>query len=439
MDSGKIAIIGGGSPYVPGILSSFAQSGDQIQGYEISLMDISPDRLPLMEELGRRIVEKSKADLKITSTTEVKSSLEGSSFVLTNFRPGGLEGLRMDEEIPERYGILGQETCGPGGTFYALRSVPQVVELCKHMEDVCPDAWLINYTNPVQFVADAVRRETGIKCLSICDGGGNGLPGHFSHLLGVEREEITTRAAGTNHPANWLLEFKVGDEDGYPLIDEALVPYIPTQEDRRRRIYEFARHFLRSYGVYPANPGYLYPYYNHDEALADYRAGGHSALRGFMRDLPGLWRDFEEMARGEKPVFMDPNLHHTSAGHGDLAVDIIVTMATGDAGEFHVNIPNEGSVSNIPSGSIIETPALIHGRSYKPIPVGDIPRGTLAITLSMINWEELTVEAALKGDGDMVLQALLAHPRWPLPIKTAQSLCDEMLAAHSEFLPQFGG
>jgi 6-phospho-beta-glucosidase len=117
------------------------------------------------------MVEEAEANLVVTSTTELVQALGGATFVLTNFRPGGLEGLRLDEVIPSKYGVIGQETTGPGGAFFALRSIPQVLHLCQCMEDVCPQAWMINYVNPTNFVADAVRRESDVKCVAICDGG----------------------------------------------------------------------------------------------------------------------------------------------------------------------------------------------------------------------------------------------------------------------------
>ena len=125
MAAEKIAIIGGGSPYVPGILFSLANAGDALPGSEIALMDIDPARLPMMTAIGQRMVADAGSDLRITDTTDLSEALDDATFVLTNFRPGGLEGLRLDEAIPDRYGVLGQETTGPGGTSFALRSIPR--------------------------------------------------------------------------------------------------------------------------------------------------------------------------------------------------------------------------------------------------------------------------------------------------------------------------
>jgi len=431
----KIAIIGGGSAYVPGILYSITHSGEAFAGSEISLMDIDPSRLPMMEKLGRRIVTDAGADLKIKSTIDLRESLDDSTFVLTNFRPGGIEGLRLDEEIPVKYGILGQETSGPGGTFFALRSIPQVLSLCESMEDTCPDAWLINYTNPTNFVADAVHRRSKVKCAAICDGGGNGLYYWLTEAFNMKLGEVRPRCAGTNHPTNWLMELQVKGEDGYPLLRK-LVKGRLQSEGGESRLAEFEDEIMETYGLYPVNPGYLYPYFNHDDALAHHKAG-HSLYQMFVKDLPIHWKRFEAMASGEAPILMDPKMHHTAVGHGDIATQLIMSIVTNDQREFHLNVPNEGSITNLPSESIVEVPALVDGSGIRPLCMGTLPKGALGLTQAIINWEELTVDAALEGDRGLVLQALLAHPKWPITLDKAERLCDEMFKAHAKYLPQF--
>jgi len=378
MPEEKIAIIGGASPYVPGILYSFARS-EVLSGSEIVLMDVDPSRLPTMAGLGQRMVAEVGANLALTSTTDLTQALEGATFVLTNFRPGGLEGLRLDEEIPAKYDILGQETTGPGGTFFALRSIPQVLDLCRRMEDVCPEAY------------------------------------HHS----------------------WLIELRIGDEDGYPLLLERLRQ--PKRKGRSfsQKVHDFGIWMLERYGVWPANLGYLYPYFHHDDALADYRAG-HSIYHMFMADLPEHWPNFEAMSRGEIPIHMDLSKHHTDVGHGDLAVRVIAAIAGDETQEFHVNVPNEGAITNLPAGAIVEVPALVDAGGVTPLCMGQLPKGVLGLTQSLIAWEELTVDAALSGDRDLVLQAVLAHP-WVRSAAQAEAVCDEMFDAHAAYLPQFFG
>jgi len=425
MSEERIAIIGGGSAYVPGILYSLANSGERLSGSEIVLMDIDASRLPVMTQLGQRMVEGASANLVVKSTTDLSEALDGASFVLANFRPGGLEGLRLDETIPNKYDILGQETTGPGGTFFALRSVPQVLDVCKAMEAVCPDAWMVNYVNPTNFVADAVRRESGVRWIAICDGGGNSMGYWPPERFGVKQDEVRARAAGVNHHS-WLIELRVGGRDGYPLLREH-----PGESERG----DFAMWALDKYGVFPANADYLYPYFNYAEALADFRAGD-SLYSMFKADLAEHWKNFEAMAKGEIPIHMDANKHHTDVAHGDLAVQMMLAIAGNETKEFHVNVPNEGAVTNLPTGAIVEVPGLVDASGVRPLCMGELPKGVLGLTQTLIAWQELSVDAALSGDRNLVVQALLAHP-WLRSTEQAERLCDEMLAAHAAYLPQF--
>jgi 6-phospho-beta-glucosidase len=173
----KIAIIGGGSAYVPGILDALVRVKEPLRQSEIALMDITTPGMAVMAGLGKRMIAEAGADLELTRTTDLAEALKGADFVVSNFRAGGFKGALLDYTIPDKYDLIGQETTGPGGTFFALRSVPQMLALCAAMEKNCPDAWLINYVNPTNFVADAIRRKSRIKCIAICDGGGNHLAG----------------------------------------------------------------------------------------------------------------------------------------------------------------------------------------------------------------------------------------------------------------------
>jgi 6-phospho-beta-glucosidase len=436
MPAEKIAIIGGGSAYVPGVLAAFTTTADALAGSEIALMDIDPTRLPTMTAIGRRMVAESGAPLTISSTTRLEEALRGATFVLTNFRPGGLEGLRLDEAIPDRAGVLGQETTGPGGTAFALRSVPQVLDLCRQMEAVCPDAWLINYTNPANFVADAIRRRSPIRFVSLCDGGGNGLRYAMPELLELDRDEVRVRAIGINHHT-WVVELRIGRKDGYPRLRDFARRFEnpPAGADRRTRFKAFGAWMLDRYGVWPGNESYLYPYFHYQEALADFHAG-HSLYQLFMTDLPEHWRRFEAMAGGSAPIHLDSAMHHTNVGHGDIAVQVMVAIATNETQEFHVNVPNEGAIANLPRGAIVEVPALVDASGVRPLCMGELPKGVVGLTRALLAWQELSVDATLTGDRDLVVQALLAHP-WIDSVSVAERLCDELLAAHAPYLPQF--
>ena len=434
MPNEKIVIVGGGSAYVPGILYSLANSAKALGDAEIALMDIDPSRLPLMTALGQRMVAEAGSDLTITSTTDLNESLTGATFVLTNFRPGGLDGLRLDEAIPDRYGVLGQETTGPGGTSFALRSVPQVLDLCSAMEETCPDAWLINYTNPANFVADAIRRRSTIKSVSLCDGGGNGLRYEMPEMLGVPQHEVRVRAAGINHHT-WLMELRVGGEDGYPLLYGLGERQDPDLTERQKQLLAFCTWMLDRFGVWPANSSYLYPYFNYDEALAEFR-NGRSLYQLFMNDLPVHWPRFEAMADGSAPIELDTSMHHTDVGHGDIAVQVMLAIATNTPQEYHVNTANHGAIANLPADAIVEVPAIIDGSGVRTLSMGNLPEAVAAFTQELIAWQERSVDAALSGERNLVVQAIMTHP-FVRSTSVADHLADDLLAAHAAFLPQF--
>ena len=434
MPNEKIVIVGGGSAYVPGILYSLANSAKALGASEIALMDIDPSRLPLMTALGQRMVAEAGSDLTITSTTDLDESLTSATFILTNFRPGGLDGLRLDEAIPDRYGVLGQETTGPGGTSFALRSVPQVLDLCSAMEETCPDAWLINYTNPANFVADAIRRRSTIKSVSLCDGGGNGLRYEMPDLLGVPQHDVRVRAAGINHHT-WLIELRVGNEDGYPLLYELGARQDSHLTERQQRHLAFCTWMLDRFGVWPGNASYLYPYFNYDEALAEFR-NGRSLYQLFMNDLPVHWGRFQAMADGSAPIELDTSMHHTDVGHGDIAVQVMLAISTNTPQEYHVNTANHGAIANLPADAIVEVPAIIDGSGVRTLSVGNLPESVAGFTQELIAWQERSVDAALSGDRNLVVQAIMTHP-FVHSTSVADRLADDLLAAHAAFLPQF--
>ena len=421
----KIAIIGGGSAYVPGILHAIVRAEEALGRSEIALMDIAAPNMAVIAQLGKRMIAEAGVDLKLSSTTDLKRALEGADFVLSNFRAGGFEAARQDYAIPDKYDLIGQETTGPGGTFFALRSIPQMLDLCAAIEKHCPDAWLINYVNPTNFIADAIRRRSAIKYIAVCDGGGNHLAMEFSEILGVPKEAVRVVAPGVNHHT-WVKEVTVDGRDAYPLVRKYFA------ENRKA---DFATWAMDRLGVFPAISGYLYQYFDYPQALADSRRAD-SIFNRFMEELSQQWVSFKAMANGTIPVRLDETKHHTNTTHGDIAVNLMVCICTNQPKEFHVNTPNIGAITNLPAGAIVEVPALVDAGGVKPLCVGEMPRSVLGLTQALLNWQELTVDAALFGKRDLVVRALIAHP-WLHSRKVAEKLCDEMLAVHAAFLPQF--
>lgn len=434
MSEEKIAIIGGGSAYVPGIVYCLIEAADQLAGSEIVLMDIDPGNLPLMRKLAERMANESGANIRISTSLTLEEALPDATFVLTNFRPGGLESLRLDQEIPLKYGVIGQETCGPGGTFFALRSIPQVLDLCRAMETHCPDAWLINYVNPANFVQDAITRLSSIRSVSICDGGGNALRYALPRLLELEPGTVRPRAAGINHHT-WLMGLRTKTQNGYPLLKERLEHPCLSDDFWHEELLRFGQDMIQHLGLFPANGHYLFRYFHYQRALEAARAD-MTLYHMFLHDLPIHWDRFRKMAEGTAPIRMDPAMHHTEVGHGDIAVSLLLAIATNTTTEFHVNIPNRGAISNLPADAIVEVPALVDSAGVRPLCMGDLPACVHGFTQQLLTWQQLSVDAALSGNRETLLQALWVHP-WVNSLDTALRIRDELLEAHAAFLPQF--
>ena len=438
----KIAIIGGGSPFTPGYIDSIIREISVFSGSEICLMDIDPSRLPVLANIGAKMIKEKDVNLKITRTTKKDVALKDATFILTTFRVGGVQHLRYDFEIPTKYGIFGEETAGPGGTFMAQCTIPVMLDYCNTMEKLCPDAWVVNYVNPTNFVADAVRRVTDIKIISLGDGAIWLWSEVLPSILRVPREDIKVRTGGLNHNT-WLLQLLIKGKDGYPLLRKRAEELLETgnksavpkgwgcapyhAEDWSDPL--FGLKLLKIYGCLPVTPGHGLMYWVHDELMAS-RSQEWKFLPEFEEEIDRRFRNFELIADGKKP------LEKFGSGHGDLAIQVMANIAGSRGEEIIVNVPNKGAIWNLPSEAIVEVPAVVDGSGAKPLCVGSVPKSILGLILHLLNWQELTVDAALSGDKNVLLQALLACP-YVHSLKAADKILEELLAAHAPYMPQF--
>ncbi|OGF48028.1 MAG: hypothetical protein A2452_04555 [Candidatus Firestonebacteria bacterium RIFOXYC2_FULL_39_67] len=244
----KLAIIGGGSVYTVSMLNTLVKYKDDFKGSTIMLYDVNKENLKPMADFGRIVMRDMKVPFKVEDTMDLKKALDGADFVLTTFRTGGLDGRYLDETVPLKYGILGQETTGVGGMFMAFRCIPEIVKLVKQMEKSCPDAWLINYANPTNFVCDAARRIAPVKTLGLCDGV-FGVKWYIAKLLGLpveESREIKTYVEGVNH-CTWTLKMFYKGKDIYAGLDKLIKKADKSKMDDMQ---QFACRLLDYSGVY---------------------------------------------------------------------------------------------------------------------------------------------------------------------------------------------
>ncbi|MBN1316915.1 MAG: hypothetical protein JXA42_15655 [Anaerolineales bacterium] len=449
MKNPKLVIIGGGSMYSAGLLEAIIAWADgPMKGAQITLMDIDANALDRMQRYAEHLLRVTGADLGINSTTERRKALLGADFVLTTFRVGGFDTLAQDEEIPLRFDMLGQETTGIGGMFMALRTIPVMLEICRDIEEICPHAWLINYTNPTNFVADAVRRRSQVRCISLCDNYVQVVP-KLSLLLGADEKEITFQSAGVNH-LTWILDLRVGGEPGYPRLRRRLAEVDIEELCKPNPSFDLSRFFkpfvdnyylpwaiglLNIFGYFPCESSYHRYYYAHDDVVKEMQKSTYVSLNRHYKWQMGWF--FEKMERViTSGLPFSPETRLGFYGHGDLAIDVIVAIATNARREFIVNIPNRGAIANLPYESIVEIPVLIDKEGAHPFCLGNYPRELLGLIQAQILHQELVVDAALSGDREKALIALLANPL-VRTVERAKQALNAMFEAQGDLLPQF--
>lgn len=461
MSRPRIVVVGGGSQFSIGLCESLIDyARDDLAGSDVVLLDIKPDHLSIVEGFASRLAEAAGADMRFTATTDRREAFAGADYILTTFRPGSHAQLIEDETIPPKHGLQGNETVGIGGIFMACRVAPVMEAICADAQELCPDAWIINYTNPTQFVADIVRRVSDVRMISLCDGFLD-IPTDLSYFLGVDPDDIHFRVAGTNH-AMWVTELRIGDRDGYELLRERLdqvsddelesmmAPPSPIRmfdlDFEYDQIYkQFIEHYsfpfsvklFKLFGLLPG-PRYYWRYLLDQDAIIEaQRAGGYVTMGGFYTKHlePRMFDDIEErLARSTREL--STTRREGGGGHGDLAVRVISSMINDTGEDFVVNVPNRGAVSNLPYDAILELTARVDATGPHPYAVGELPEPLVGLQQSLVRSQQLAVTAALSGRRDDLLRAIVAHPLVN-SLAAAEACMDELLDLQAEWLPQF--
>ena len=430
----KIAVIGGGSAYAAGIVNTLTEEKEVFAGAKIVLEDLKPKQMGTIKALGENLARVRGADVTFRTTLDLDEALDGADYVITCFRIGGYEALNLDVAIPMKYDMYGDETAGPGGIFFALRTVPVAVDIAKRMERLCPKAYLINYANPTAFVADAVRRTSKIEELSLCNGY-LGVAHLVNQFLGLPSEDVVAITAGVNH-FTWVLKAYVKGKDVSRELAKAI-----AADDQKKAPWNWQRviETVKTYGLVPVTGGHMLDYLYRSEVAAHEKEVGHWGL-GKPREDSAAWKHYEALAKSDTPAFdmTIPGIPHLVGSVSDLAVAVIAAIA-GDRREVvAINLPNTGQIANMPRGLIVEGPALVGAFGAIPLAVGDLPESVLPMTEMLARATKLTVDAALTGDKARLLEALMSDPIVD-SIGKAKPMMEEMLAAQAKWLPQFGG
>ena len=431
----KIVTIGGGSSYTPELVEGFILRHGHLPVRELWLVDIEAGRekLEIVWNLARRMVEKAGLDMEIHLSYDRREALPGADFVTTQMRIGLLDARIKDERIPLSFGMLGQETNGAGGMFKALRTIPVILDIVKDIQELCPDAWLLNFTNPAAMVTEAISRYTDYKrAIGLCNLP-VGLIAAFANLLKVDPKRVSMEIQGSNHFVYATDVFV----DGESVFEKMLNEYIANEaNETMTNIHgiEFSSDFIRGLGAIPCS--YHNYYYHYNEQLADqleaFKTGTVRAqfVKNVEDELFELYKD-ENLAVKPKQLEL-----RGGALYSDAACNLIDSIYNNKGDLQYVDVPNNGTVSSLPNDAVIETACIITKNGPKPIALGEF-RPEINGQIQMIKtFERLVVEAAVTGSRAKAITALNLNPLIPSD-DLANKVFDALLEAHQEYLPQF--
>lgn len=423
----KIAYIGGGSTRAPGTLAAFIQRGADFAGSEIVLIDLEPERLEMVQTIATKMARASGIDLKISTTTDRRAGLTDCDAVLSSFRPGGFEARRLDERIPLSQGVIGQETQGAGGFFMALRSIQVMRGIVADMEAVCPKARLFNYTNPVNIVSQAVTLHSSIETVSLCEGP-LVFPSELVRGVGLDPALLDTVMIGLNH-ASWTVRHQYDGNDLMPVLERVL------EENRQspKLPLDLRRWLELSVTMGSIGASYMKYYYFRDEVLAELIAKPTTRAEDILREVPDYWTHYCEQAKIEHPV-LDPARSRGGLFELELAVDVMAAVFNDRREVWSVNVPNRGAIPGFDDRLVVEVPGYCDRHGVTPLTQPALPRQVMGLTQMLAEYQWLTAEAAWGGSRRDAVRALASNPL-VLSLSRAESLYDEMSAAHRAHLP----
>ena len=415
----RIAVVGGGSTYTPELVDGLGRLYDVLPVEELVLVDPASDRLELVGGLGRRILARLGHPARLTTTTDLEPALDGIDAVLLQLRVGGQAARLEDETWPLECGCVGQETTGAGGLAKALRTVPVVLDIAERVRTAAPDAWIIDFTNPVGIVTRALLQE-GHRAVGLCNVA-IGFQRRFADWLDVAPERVQLDHVGLNH----LTWERAATVDGVDRLPELLAGHGPEVAES----LELPVELLRVLGVVPSY--YLRYFYAHDEVVAEQRSTGSRAARvaEIERDLLAMYAD---PALDEKPALL---AERGGAYYSEAAVQLAASLLGRPEAPTTqvVNLRNDGTMSFLPDDAVIEVPATVDRsgvRALAPAPLAPLYAGLVAAVTS---YEHLALDAALRGGYDRVFQALLAHPLVG-QADIAHGLADRLIAHNRDHL-----
>jgi alpha-galactosidase len=435
----KIAFIGAGSLEFTRKLARDILTFPLLQNATLALMDIDAERLDFAQKSVQRIIELGDYPARVEATLERAEALKDADVVLVTILAGGIEVWRHDLEIPKQYGVdinIG-DTRGPSGIFRALRTIPVMLDIARDMERYCPDAVMLNYTNPMVMLCRALQRETNIRLVGLCHSV-QGTAEMLARWIGAPMAEITYTCAGINHMA-WYLKFDRQGQNAYPLIRQAITdnPEIYNEEIVRNEMFlhldyyptESSGHHSEYNPWFRKRPDlierYCWPGTGWNPGEYAYSIKSYEQREHTWRDTVKAW-------------FASANPISLERGH-EYAAYIINALLGGEPFEFNGNVANTNLVTNLPQDACVEVPIWASRKGLSPVYVGALPSQCALLTQLSSSIEEMAVEAALTGDPRLVFQAIAHDPLTAAVLSLAEirQMVNEMFQQNRDYLPQF--
>lgn len=429
----KIVTIGGGSSYTPELVEGFIKRCKELPVKELWLVDIEEgkNKLEIVGNLAKRMVKKAGIDMEIHLTLDRREALKDADFVTTQLRVGLLEARIKDESIPLSHGVIGQETNGAGGLFKALRTVPVVLGIIKDVEELCPNAWIINFTNPTGVITEAVFRYTDFKnYIGLCNvpiGMRNGI----AKLFEVENERIQMDFAGLNHMVYGLNVAL----DGEDVTDEAIDKFVHSKLTMQNiKAIEFNADFVKNLGLVPC-PYHRYYYKTKEMLEEELNEFAKGKARGQV--VKELEDQLFELYKDENLDIKPPQLEKRGgAYYSDAACNLISSIYNDKRDIQVVNTINNGAIRNFKDNQAVEVSSVITKNGPKPLSIGYLPDAVDGLVSQIKSFEMLAAKAAVYGDYNAAYLALCINPLIPSD-DLAKTILDEMMEAHKDYLPQF--
>jgi 6-phospho-beta-glucosidase len=428
----KIAVIGGGSSYTPEIIEGFIKRYDELPAKDLYLVDIEEgkEKLEIVGNLAKRMVEEAEVDMNIHLTLDRREAIKDADFVTTQFRVGLLDARIRDEKIPLKYNCIGQETTGAGGLAKALRTIPVILDICKDIEELSPEAWLINFTNPSGIITETVHKYTKVKCIGLCN-----VPilMHMlsADVLNVKKEDLRMDLVGLNH----LVWGRDVIYKGESKIEEVVKHLIAGKGYTAKNIpdIKWGKELLESLGMLPC-PYHRYYYLTDVMLKEELETAKKEGTRGEIvkKVEKELFELYKNPDLREKPKQLEDR---GGQYYSDAACELISAIYN-DKGTIHyVNIPNYGTVNCLPDDSAIERTCYVDKEGAHPLNVKPLPSKVKGLLQVINEYESLAVEAGVHGDYGAALQSLIIHPLVESSI--AKEMLDEIVRENIDYLPQF--